>query len=40
MSGTDTITITTFWVDWLLFPLVLAGAWLTVRWALADSRQA
>ena len=35
----DTFTITTFWLDWLLMPLLLAGAWLTVRWALADSRQ-
>jgi hypothetical protein len=35
-----TFTITTFWLDWLLMPIMLAGAWLTVRWALADSRQA
>ncbi len=40
MNGSDTITITTFWVDWLLFPIMLAGAWLTVRWAQADSRDA
>jgi len=36
----DTFTITTFWLDWLLMPIMLAGAWLTTRWALADSRQA
>jgi hypothetical protein len=36
----DTFTITTFWLDWLLVPVMLAGAWLTARWALADSRQA
>ncbi|MDY6876229.1 MAG: hypothetical protein SWK90_08530 [Chloroflexota bacterium] len=36
----DTFTITTFWLDWLLMPILLAGAWLTIRWALADSRQA
>jgi hypothetical protein len=36
----ETFTITTFWLDWLLMPIMLAGAWLTVRWALSDSRQA
>ena len=36
----DTFTITTFWLDWLLMPIMLVGAWLTVRWAVADSRQA
>ncbi|MBN2323329.1 MAG: hypothetical protein JXQ30_06310 [Spirochaetes bacterium] len=36
----DTFTITTFWLDWLLMPILLAGAWLTARWALSDSRQA
>ena len=36
----DTFTITTFWLDWLLMPIMLAGAWLSVRWALADLRQA
>ena len=35
----DTFTITTFWLDWLLMPLLLAGAWLTAGWALADSKQ-
>ena len=33
-------TITTFWMDWLLQPLVLGAAWLTVRWVLADMQQA
>jgi len=36
----ETFTITTFWLDWLLMPVMLAGAWFTARWALADSRQA
>ena len=36
----DTFTITTFWLDWLLMPILLAGAWLTIRWALADSKRA
>jgi hypothetical protein len=35
----DTFTITTFWLDWLRMPVMLAGAWFTTRWALADSRQ-
>ncbi len=35
-----TFTITTFWLDWLLVPVLLVGAWLTARWALADSRRA
>jgi hypothetical protein len=35
----DTFTITTFWLDWLLVPILLGGAWLTIRWALADSKQ-
>ena len=36
----DTFTITSFWLDWLLMPIMFAGAWFTVRWALTDSRQA
>ena len=40
MMRPDTFTITTFWMDWLFLPLMLAMAWLTVRWAVADSRQA
>lgn len=40
IAGTESISITTFWVDWLLFPLLLMGAWLTYRWARSDSRLA
>ena len=36
----DTFTITTFWLDWSLMPIMLVGAWFTARWALADSKQA
>ena len=36
----EPFTITTFWLDWLLMPLLLVGAWLTVRWALADAKHA
>jgi hypothetical protein len=36
----DTFTITAFWLDWLLMPLLLVGAWFTIRWALADSKRA
>lgn len=40
MKRPDTFTITTFWLDWLFFPIVLGAAWLTLRWALADTSQA
>ena len=40
MKRPDTFTITTFWLDWLLFPIVLGAVWLTVRWALVDIGQA
>jgi hypothetical protein len=40
MKRPDTFTITTFWMDWLLQPIVLAAVWLTVRWALTDASQA
>jgi hypothetical protein len=36
----DTFTITTFWVDWTVMPLMLGAAWLTLRWGLADWRKA
>jgi len=36
----ETFTITTFWLDWLLMPIMLGGAWLTLRWARADHEQA
>jgi len=29
MKKTKKITITTFWLDWLLFPIVIVAAWLT-----------
>jgi hypothetical protein len=34
------MTITTFWLDWLLLPIMLGLGWLTFRWALADFRLA
>jgi len=40
MKKPDRITITTFWLDWLLLPVMLGLAWLTFRWALADFRLA
>ena len=36
----DTFTITTFWVDWAIMPLMLGAAWLTLSWGLADWRKA
>ena len=36
MKKPDRITITTFWLDWLLLPIMLGAGWLTFRWALAD----
>jgi hypothetical protein len=36
----ESFTITTFWLDWLLMPLLAIGAWFTARWALHDSKQA
>jgi hypothetical protein len=36
MKRPDRITITTFWLDWLLLPIMLGIGWLTFRWALAD----
>ena len=32
------ITITTFWVDWLLLPIMIAFGFITLRWSLADYR--
>lgn len=32
----ERITITTFWLDWLLLPVMLGAGWLTFRWGLAD----
>jgi len=36
----EPFTITTFWGDWTVMPLMLGAAWLTLRWALADWRKA
>jgi hypothetical protein len=36
----EPFTITTFWADWTVMPLMLGAAWLTLRWALADWRKA
>ena len=36
MQRPDRITITSFWLDWLLLPIMLGAAWLTLRWALTD----
>ncbi len=36
MKKPDRITITSFWLDWLLLPIMLGLGWLTFRWALAD----
>jgi hypothetical protein len=36
MKKPDRVTITTFWLDWLLLPIMLGAGWLTFRWALAD----
>jgi len=36
MKRPEKITITSFWLDWLLLPIMLGAGWLTLRWALAD----
>ena len=40
MEKPAAITITTFWLDWLLLPIMLILGWLTLRWALGDYRKA
>jgi cytochrome bd-type quinol oxidase subunit 2 len=40
MQRPERITITSFWLDWLLLPIMVGAAWLTLRWALADFRLA
>jgi len=40
MAKPSRITITTFWFDWLLLPIMIGAGWLTARWALADCRLA
>ncbi len=39
MTRPDTFTITSFWINWLMLPLMLAAAVFTIRWALADRKQ-
>lgn len=36
MKRPGKLTITTFWLDWLLLPITLGAGWLTFRWAQAD----
>ena len=33
MKKPERITITSFWLDWLLLPIMLGAGWLTLRWA-------
>ena len=40
MRKPEKLTITTFWLDWLLLPITLGAGWLTFRWAMADFRLA
>jgi hypothetical protein len=40
MKKPDKVTITTFWLDWLLLPIMFGAGWLTLRWAMADFRLA
>ena len=40
MEQPATFTLTTFWLDWLLLPIMLILGYLTLRWALADFNKA
>ncbi len=40
MEQPATFTITTFWLDWLLLPIMLILGWFTLRWALSDLKKA
>ena len=40
MEKPTTFTITTFWLDWLLLPIMLILGLLTLRWALVDFKKA
>lgn len=40
MRKPEKLTVTTFWLDWLLLPITLGAGWLTFRWAIADFRLA
>lgn len=37
-SSKTTFTITTFWLDWLLVPFVIIGAYFILKWAKKDFR--
>lgn len=40
MERPDMITLTTFWLDWALLPILFFLAWQTLRWAIKDFRMA
>ncbi|MCK4835178.1 MAG: hypothetical protein KAT17_00990 [Candidatus Aminicenantes bacterium] len=40
MEQPTTFTITTFWLDWMLLPIMLILGYLTLRWALVDFKKA
>jgi len=40
MEKPTTFTITTFWLDWMLLPIMLILGYLTLRWALVDYKKA
>ena len=40
MRKPQKLTITTFWLDWLLLPITIGAGWLTFHWAVADFRLA
>jgi hypothetical protein len=40
MKKPEKLTITTFWLDWLLLPITLGAGWLAFRWAMEDFRLA
>lgn len=40
MELASSISFTTFWADWLLFPIMLVFGWLTLRWGLRDFKKA
>ena len=40
VEKTRSFTITSFWMDWFLLPLMFGAAWLTYRWSLADLKLA
>lgn len=40
MKKPERITSTSFWLDWLLLPIMIGAGCLTLRWALADFERA